>query len=62
MSPFSFILLCTASGVIAAPAKLINVDFAGRGYDLFQGNPQADVVDPGFRQAVVDLTYTTVSL
>ena len=49
------------SGALADPEKLINIDYLGRGYDIFMGNPQTESVDPGFRQAVVDLTYTVVS-
>ena len=35
---------------------LYNVGFLGSGYDIFQGNPHADLYDPGFRSAVVDMT------
>ncbi|XP_077978826.1 uncharacterized protein LOC144434246 [Glandiceps talaboti] len=39
-----------------------NVGYLGRGYDIFYGNPRNDdgSIDPGFRQAVIGLTYNKV--
>jgi len=37
---------------------LMNVDYLGIGYDALQGNPQSDLEDPGFRQAIFPLEYT----
>jgi len=62
MKQINFILAFLVSGSLADPTKLVNIDFIGRGYDIFLGNPQADIVDPGFRQAVMDITYINVSL
>ena len=37
---------------------LTNVDYIGLGYDIYTGNPHADAYDIGFRNAVINLTYT----
>ena len=60
MNLLDFILVCLVSGSLADPTKLINVNFVGKGYDIFLGNPQADIVDPGFRQPVAQITYDNV--
>lgn len=61
MNFLGVLALWAFSGALADPDKLLNIDYVGRGYDIFQGNPQTESVDPGFRQAVVDLTYNNVS-
>ena len=32
--------------------------YAGRGYNLLDGNPISDQVDPGFTHGIFDFTYT----
>jgi len=36
------LLLCFFSGGFSDPQKLVNIDFIGRGYDVFYGNPQSN--------------------
>ncbi len=55
------VLLCTFSGGFSDPQKLVNIDFVGRGYDVFYGNPQSNQADPGFRDPILALTYEKVS-
>lgn len=44
-------------GALAVP-RLPNVGYLGQGYNIFEGNPRSSrVVDPGFRQPVLGLTY-----
>jgi hypothetical protein len=50
------------STCLAAVAKLNNIDYAGVGYDILVGNPHSDLYDPGFKQAVFQLSYDTVSV
>ncbi|XP_070566443.1 uncharacterized protein [Ptychodera flava] len=57
-----------AKNTIEVPAdgktSFPNIGYLGRGYDIFYGNPRNDdgSVDPGFRQAVIGLTYNKVRL
>ena len=39
---------------------LTNIDYIGLGYDALKGNPHSDLYDPGFQQAVMELTYEKV--
>ena len=39
---------------------LINIDYIGLGYDAFFGNPRDNLVDPGFRDRVIELTFKNV--
>jgi hypothetical protein len=57
-----FFLFCTFSGGLSEPNRLINIDYIGRGYDIYYGNPQTEQADPGFREAVVKITYDYVRL
>lgn len=34
-----------------------NVQYAANGYDIVNGNPFANTVDPGWRIAILELTY-----
>jgi len=43
---------------IECARKLFNIDFLGIGYDAIQGNPQNDVIDPGFKNTIFLLEYT----
>jgi hypothetical protein len=54
------VLLCCLCEAWSATQRLANIDYVGRGYDVFYGNPQAQTSDPGFREAAVDLTYDKV--
>ena len=47
--------------ITAKPPTLTNIDFLGRGYDVYRGNPHSDSMDLGFQSKVIDLTYNTVS-
>jgi hypothetical protein len=60
MKPICLFFFFALSGVLADPKKLINIDFIGRGYDIYYGNPQTDRTDPGFKDAVVAITYNSV--
>jgi hypothetical protein len=41
-----------------SPAKLINIDALGVGYDALQGNPLTDERNPGFKERVLRLVYS----
>merc|ERR550532_1070223 len=52
-----FVLFTVVGGALAVP-KLPNVGYLGQGYNIFKGNPQSSsVVDPGFQQPLLGLTY-----
>jgi len=45
--------------MVALNSPIRSLDFSGRGYDIFKGNPRDTTgkVDAGFRQPVVELSY-----
>jgi hypothetical protein len=61
MKCLCLLLLCFFSVGFSDPQKLVNIDFIGRGYDVFYGNPQSNQADPGFRDPILALTYDKVS-
>ena len=62
----SLILVCVISTVrliecSQSPKTMVSIDFIGLGYDVVKGNPHSNLYDPGFRRAVVEITYNKES-
>ena len=54
------ILGLTSLALVCSLERLTNIDYIGLGYDAVQGNPHDDLRDPGFREAIMKLTYIEV--
>ena len=48
--------------LVSCMDHLTNIDYIGLGYDAVQGNPHDDLRDPGFREAIMKLTYNEVHI
>jgi hypothetical protein len=56
-------LLCSLNvWLVLSKEHLTNIDYIGLGYDAVLGNPHSDLYDPGFKHAVLELTYNKVEL
>ena len=56
------LFLLLAPVVCLGQKKLADIEYLGLGYDIIYGNPHADLLDAGFREAVFQLEYNTQSV
>lgn len=50
-------LLTQEAASATTPAKMINIDYLAKGYNIYKGNPLSDKDDPGFTLPIFKFTY-----